>query len=185
MSGEIGKIREAIQRIAGTYQPGSVLFTAEVTAVTETDCTIKIGEMEVTGVKLFSIEEAGNLLVKPVVNTMVTVADLSGGQLRDLVVIKVDKVELVKYEQDGLIVLIDSVNKIVKVENGLTMLIDGGDSKASVSNDNASLKDLFASIADILQTLTVSTPAGPSGTPLPPTIQKITQLNTDLNNLLK
>lgn len=168
MSGEIGKIREAIQRIAGTYQPGAVLFTAEVISVAETECTIMIGETKVSGVKLFSVEEAGNLLIKPVINTMVTVADLSAGQLRDLVIVKVDKVELIHFVQDGLTIEIDSTT-----------------GKVDIRNKEISFNELMQTMADIIKGLTVSTPAGPSGTPLPPTLQAVTKFETNFKKLLK
>ena len=186
MSDKTSNIRQAIQSIAHSVKPGSSLFVAEITAVAETDCTVKLGEMELTKVRLFSQPtEAGNLLLKPQVGSMAIIADLSKGDLRDLVVIQADKLDTVQYLQGELTVLIDGANGIVKIENGLTLLVDGADGKLSVFNDSKNLKDLFVSLKDIIQTLTVSTPAGPSGTPLPPTLTKLTTFETDFNSLLK
>lgn len=169
MSDRISEIRERIQQIAGTYKPGDVAFVAEVTTVTDTDCTVKLGELELIKVRLFSqATEAGNILFKPKVGSMVTVADFSSGKLRDLQVISCDKITLIKF-----------------VENGLTIEIDSETKKLDIKNDQVGMKDLFQAIADIVKQLTVSTPAGPSGTPLPPTLASVTQFETDFKLLLK
>ena len=57
--------------------------------------------------------------------------------------------------------------------------ISGG--KLAVINNGTGLNELLTKIVDAIATLTVSTAVGPSGTPLPPTIQK----TTELTNLLK
>jgi len=57
--------------------------------------------------------------------------------------------------------------------------------KASLKNDSTSIKTILNDILTAIKTLTVSTAVGPSGTPLPPTIQKITSVEQDVNNLLK
>ncbi len=59
------------------------------------------------------------------------------------------------------------------------------DNKASLKNASNDLKTLLNDILNIIQNLTVSTPMGPSGTPLPPTFQAVQQAVQDLNNLLK
>ncbi len=168
MSDKPGQIREALQHITGTYKPGRLLFVAEITEVADADCSIKLGDTTLTKVKFFSIAEAGNLLYKPIVGSMALVADLSSGQLRDLIIVSVDKVELIRYEENGVVIEIDSQSK-----------------KLDIKNDQIGLKDLFQAVADIVKQLTVSTPSGPSGTPLPPTVQAVTQFETNFKKLLK
>lgn len=56
--------------------------------------------------------------------------------------------------------------------------------KASLKNDSTGLKSILNSLFTAIKSLTVSTGVGPSGTPLPPTIQAITQLEQQANNLL-
>ena len=165
---DIRNIREHIQNISGLKDLGKPFFTAEVSSVTDTDCSIMYGTLELTGVKLFSIGSAGKLLVKPKKGSKVTVADLSQGKLRDLVIIKADEVELIRYDQDGLTFEIDSLSK-----------------KIDIKNDTVSLTKIFGSLADIISKLTVSTPNGPSGTPLPPTLAAIEKFKTDFQTLLK
>ena len=56
--------------------------------------------------------------------------------------------------------------------------------KASLKNDSTGLKTILKDLFTAIKTLTVSTGVGPSGTPLPPTIQKITQLEQKTDQLL-
>lgn len=57
--------------------------------------------------------------------------------------------------------------------------------KASLKNSSSDLKTILNDILNAIQNLTVSTPMGPSGTPLPPTVQAIEKCVQDLNNLLQ
>ena len=153
MNDQAQGIREAIQHIAHAVKPGGTLLVAEVTEVTETDCSVQLGETKITKVKLFSQEaDPGNILLKPKVGSMALIADLSFGDLRDLVLIWADKISSFKFEENGLVIEFDSESK-----------------KIDIKNDQVGLKDLFQSVSDIIKQITVSTPSGPSGTPLPPT----------------
>lgn len=168
MNEDLNLGREFIKRIAGTFSSGGSLFIAQVTKVDGITCTIMLGELEISDVRIFSVEQQGNLTVKPLEGSMALVADLSSGKLRDLVILQADKVELIKYEENSLVIEIDSESK-----------------KLDIKNDQVGLKDLFQAVADIIKQLTVSTPAGPSGTPLPPTVQAVTQYETNFKKLLK
>lgn len=64
------------------------------------------------------------------------------------------------------------------------VLIEFTGNKASLKNDSTGLKTILKDILTAIKTLTVSTGVGPSGTPLPPTIQKITQLEQKTDQLL-
>ena len=55
--------------------------------------------------------------------------------------------------------------------------------KASLKNDSTGLKTILKDLFTAIKTLTVSTGVGPSGTPLPPTIQKVTQLEQKTDQL--
>lgn len=160
-------IKDALTHIAGNAQTSHV-FVAEVVSATDTTADVLYNDMKLTGVKLFSILSSGGLLVKPSAGSKVTVMDMSRGQLRDLVIVKVDTPELVSMQM-----------------NGLTIEADTVAGKVEVSASGVSLIDLMQSLATIIKQLTVSTPAGPSGTPLPPTLQAVTQFETDFKKLLK
>jgi len=162
------EIKASIQQIARTNQQLGIVFTAEVVSANEATADVQFGDFIFTGVKLFSIEAAGGLLVKPKLGSTVTVLDLSEGKYRDMVIIKCDTPELVKMEINGLVVEIDGVS-----------------GKIGMKASGISLLDLMNSIASIVKGLTVSTPAGPSGTPLPPTLQAVNRFETDFKQFLK
>lgn len=163
----LNDIKESLTHIAGKAQTSHV-FTAEVVSATDTTADVLYNDMKLTGVKLFSILASGGLLVKPAAGSTVTVLDMSRGQLRDLVIVKVDTPELITMNLNSLAIEADAVA-----------------GKVAVSASGVSLIDLMASLANIIKQLTVSTPAGPSGTPLPPTLQQVTQFETDFKKLLK
>jgi hypothetical protein len=162
------RLSELLKQVAGTPS-GTTLFYAEVTAVDGDFCTIIYADLELEEVRLNATgaDVTDKLIITPKVGTMALVGSLSG-DLRELVVLKVNEPELITYTYGGLEVVIDST-----------------DSKISIKNSDLSLVDLFSSIMDIFTNLTVSTPNGPSGTPLPPTIQAIQQFNLDMQKLLK
>jgi len=62
--------------------------------------------------------------------------------------------------------------------------IEFSGNKASLKNDSTGLKTILKDLFTAIKTLTVSTGVGPSGTPLPPTIQKVTQLEQKTDQLL-
>lgn len=63
--------------------------------------------------------------------------------------------------------------------------LDIADGKAGLKNDSADFKTILKDILKAIQNITVSTSTGPSGTPLPPTIQAVQQLITKVDNLFK
>lgn len=77
----------------------------------------------------------------------------------------------------------------IKFEDGRAIIsqgdaeieISGG--KLSIINGGTGLNELLTKIVDAIATLTVSTATGPSGTPLPSTIQKTTEINELLKQL--
>lgn len=143
------------------------MFTAEVISTSSTTADVQYGEMTFTGVKLFSIAAAGGLLVQPAVGSKVTVVDMSGGEFRDLVIVKVDTAALIRFEHNGMLVEFDGEDKMTLEANGVN------------------LGALLENIAQIIEQLTVATPAGPSGTPLPPTLQALTMFKNDIKKLFK
>ena len=68
-------------------------------------------------------------------------------------------------------------DKKVTLSQGEAM-IEISNGKMAIINGGTGLNELLTKIVDAIATLTVSTAVGPSGTPLPPTIQKTTELNS-------
>lgn len=90
------EIKQLIRNIAA-YNSGLTLFEAEVTESEDTECTIKYQGLEHKNVRLvcgFS-QSLTTMIIKPAVGSTVLVADLSGGKMRDLVVLMVEKAETV------------------------------------------------------------------------------------------
>lgn len=146
-----------------------LIIPAEVKQITGESCTVLYGELELSEVRLkATINGSSNkLMLLPKIGSMVLVGSLSG-DLKDLAVLKIDELEKVEYEQDGLNIEIDSTSN-----------------KISVRNNAISLKDLFQELADLLKQFQVFTPVGPSGNPLPTTIQKIVAFENHYQQLLK
>ncbi len=150
-------------------QSGYVLFYAEVKSIEGDTCTITYAELDIDEVKLNASggEISNKLIITPKVGTMALIGSLSG-DFRELVLLKCDEPEIISYTYGGLEVLIDSTDK-----------------KVSIKNNDTSLLDLFGEIKSIIEQLTVSTPSGPSGTPLPPTILSLTEFELNINKLFK
>jgi len=101
------EIKQLIRNIAA-YNSGLTLFEAVVTESEDTQCTIKYQGLEHKNVRLvcgFS-QSLTTMIIKPAVGSTVLVADLSGGKMRDLVVLMVEQAETVIFnggELGGLI----------------------------------------------------------------------------------
>ena len=98
------EIKEAIRTIAGKTVGSGLLLVGTVKSVEGPDtggdysCTVAVGGLELDEVRLTAANDGaeGKLLVTPAAGSKVLLADLSGGELRDLAVVaftKVDKIE--------------------------------------------------------------------------------------------
>jgi len=88
------EIKQIIRNIAA-YNSGLTLFEAVVTESKDTECSIKYQGLEHKNVRLvcgFS-QSLTTMIIKPAVGSTVLAADLSGGKMRDLVVLMVEKAE--------------------------------------------------------------------------------------------
>lgn len=131
---DYSEIRKLIREMGDTHS--SQVMVGEITSCTNTDCTVKIGSLEFSNVKLFSIEAEGELVIKPAVGSMVTVLDLSLGKMRDLMVVKVDKPELFRFKNAD-----------------MTIEFDGTTGKIDITAGGISLKDLFAAVKDMIDVM--------------------------------
>lgn len=164
------EIREAIQRISSGGNVPSAFFIAEVVSATDKDCTVRVGDLVLTGVNLLSVVSDGDLIIKPAAGSMVTVIDFSQGQFRDLCVIKIDRPEIIRYSHQSLI-----------------FELNGSTGKLEVSGNGISLRDLFESLAGLIKSLKVAVlaPNAPSGTITPDTLTLVTKFETQFKQLLK
>ncbi len=147
---------------------GLPLLPAQVKAITGDSCTVEYGDMELTDVKLkATIGGTNKILLLPKIGSTVLIGSLTG-DFKDLVVLKIDELQKIVYEQDGLQLTVDTTT-----------------GKVAVANEEVSLKGLFQQLTDLLKTFKVFTPVGPSGTALPDTQTKIVQFETDFKKLLQ
>ena len=161
------KLREAL-RLAVAANPNFPV-SAVVKSVEGDTCTVILeGGLDVDNVRLKATVGGGNYIYaepKPGSNVLLLSAD---GTADNFTVIKVDQAQ-----------------KFFYVENGFTVEIDGITRKLKVESGNVSLKDVFQQLTDLLLQLKVYTPAGPSGTPLPDSVVRINQFETDFKKILK
>ncbi len=73
---------------------------------------------------------------------------------------------------------------MLSANDGIITMVDRAENFV-LKNKSLNFKDVLLSMANIIKQLTVSTPAGPSGTPLPPTVQAILQFENDIKTLFK
>ena len=67
------------------------------------------------------------------------------------------------------------------LQQGDDIKVELKDGKVSIVNSGTGLNEILSLLVSTIEKLTVSTSMGPSGTPLPPTIQATTQLKQKLN----
>ena len=166
MSDKIKKLKEQIRGIVGANP--NLPLDGVVKSVSGDVCSVEIEGLELSDVRLKTTADGkDNLLIVPKVGSRVLMLSADGS---------VDNLTVIKC---------DAASKIIYNENGLEVEIDSETGKVKLSNSTTSLKDLFDQIADILKTLKVFTPSGPSGTPLPDTIAKVVQFETEFKTILK
>ena len=100
------EIRNVLKDITGGG--GLPFVTGEVVSVESETCTVRVaGRVTVGDVRLNASADGneGNILVKPAVGSMVLMADLSGGDLRELVVTAWSEIDTVTVKFKGDVVL--------------------------------------------------------------------------------
>lgn len=153
------EIARAIKAITGG-NGGTALFTAEVKSVEGETCTVLVGELEVPDVLLTPADEGadGKLVITPKEGSQVTLADLSGGELRHLAVVHwgevekisltADSIELNGGDNGGLVKIEALTDKINNIEKDINKLKQAFTTWVPVPQDGgASLKGGVASWA--------------------------------------
>lgn len=144
------EIAEKIRQMGGNTS--AILFLATVKEVKDAACTIMLEDLELTDVRLRSVlnSEDNKILITPKKNSIVLVADLSHGEMRELVVVQYSEVEKMEIcigestievsdgditinggENNGLVKIAELTNKLnelVNVFNNHTHSVTGNDS---------------------------------------------------------
>lgn len=109
--GKTSEIKHLIRQIASGPGSGGILFEAEVAEVQDTAITVKYQGLLHENVRLsagFS-GSANTIIAKPKVGSLVLVADISEGKMRDLIV-------LLQEETDEIVINGGELGGLVKIE---------------------------------------------------------------------
>lgn len=139
------EIRNAIKNIAGGG--GSVYVMGEVVSVESEICTVKIaGRLTVSDVRLNASADGNenNILAKPVKGSMVLMADLSGGELRDLVIIALSEIDTLTVKFAGDVVVNEGKN------DGLVKVIELTQKLNAIEKDINNIKQVFKSWSPVV-----------------------------------
>lgn len=139
------EIKEAIKSIVGV--PGMMFVMGRVESVGDETCSVKIADrLVINDVRLNASADsnADNILIKPTVGSMVLMADLSGGELRSLVIVSFSELESMTVKFEGDVVINGGENE------GLVKIVELTEKLNAIENDINSLKQVFSSWAPIV-----------------------------------
>ena len=203
------KLKEALKSCFEALNETDYPFRlGEVVSVEGLSCTVKFIQggvaLEVDDIRLKSTlnEDENGLFHVPSIGSKVWVS-LTGQEQYGFVVL-CDQVSEVRYINEGMSFSMDAEklnatlesmlfelstnaiqmaieNSSITLDKDLVDIHSGG--KINIYNDEATLKALLEDIISTIETITVSTGVGPSGTPLPPTLQKVTAIKSDITKL--
>lgn len=134
------EIKEAIKSIVGV--PGMMFVMGKVESVGDETCSVKIADrIVINDVRLNASADgnADNILIKPKVDSMVLMADLSGGELRSLVVISFSALESMTVKFEGEVVINGGKNE------GLVKVGPLAEKLKAIEEDINALKKVFSS----------------------------------------
>lgn len=121
------KIRELLRKVSGTDKPLFNFRLMEVVSVNGDLCTAKIDEFEIPDIRLASIEggSENGILITPSVGSIVTVADLSCGELRELAVVGYSEIDSIRMHKEDTTVTLDGKVVDIKVGSSMIQVQDG------------------------------------------------------------
>jgi hypothetical protein len=145
-----GKINSKIKEIAGTGDGGkasrSLVFPALVKSVSGSTCVVEIDGLEISDVRLRAVvnTESEQLLIVPKTGSYVLIADLSGGDLRQLAAIGFSEVESINI----------TIGQTTLEVSGSGVVINGGGLKGMVKVE--AMVDWMGKLYNDLQALKLS-----------------------------
>lgn len=127
-------IKEAIRSICGKETGNGLFLVGKVKNVDGESCTVDIAGIELDEVRLTAVNDGadGKLLLIPKTDSMVLLADMSGGELRDLAVVGFTNVEKIEAtceqitlnggDNGGLVNIKDLTDKLNNLEKDINKL---------------------------------------------------------------
>ncbi len=127
------QIRSLLRSIAGTDKPSFSFRLMEVVGVDGDLCRAKIDDFEIPGIRLSSVDggSENGLLVVPARGSIILVADISCGNLRELCAIGYSEVESVRFHQGKTTMTADAEGATVEV----------GGSRLRIEDDKITFND--------------------------------------------
>lgn len=121
------KIRGLLRQISGTDKPMFNFRLMEVISVDGDLCTAKLGSLEIPGVRLAAIDggSENGILITPAAGSIVTVADLSCGELRQLAVVGYSEIDSLQIHKEETTVTLNGKAVDVKVGSSTVHIEDG------------------------------------------------------------
>jgi len=166
-------IRELLRKITDTDHATFDFMPMEVKSVDGDLCVCLLDDLEIPDVRLVAIPDgsANGLLITPKTGSVVMVADLTAGTLRDLMVVQYTEIESVRFHQgdttvtaDGQKVTVEVGNSTVEVKNGLIKFNDGGNNGLVISQATADkLNAIESDINDLKTAMTGWVPVPQDG----------------------
>lgn len=121
------KIRGLLRSITGTDRPTFDFRLMEVVSVDGDLCRAKIGDFEIPDIRLSSVGggSENGLLVTPAVGSVILVADISCGTLRELNAIGYSEIDSIRFHK-GETTVEATAGKVTATVGGSTVDIEGG-----------------------------------------------------------
>jgi hypothetical protein len=121
------QIRAELRKIVGADRPTFDFLPMEVKSVKGDLCVCLLDDLEIPDVRLVAIPDgsADGLLITPKAGSIVMVADLSTGTLRDLMVVQYTEIESVRFHQGGTTITADGQKVAIEVGASSVELTDG------------------------------------------------------------
>lgn len=163
------RIRSLLRTITGTDRPVFDFRLMEVVAVEGDRCRARLGELEIPGIRLASIGggSENGLRIVPAVGSIVLVADLSCGALRELNAIGYSEIASISFHQgkttleaDGTQVTATVGGSRLRIEDG-SVAFDEGANGGLVKIEE--LRQSLESLKGYCETLTAAVAAGLNG----------------------
>jgi len=123
--GKEAEIKRLLRQIVG--EMGRASFLAEVVSVTSDVCSVKVGDLTLTDVRLRALADGSDnhLIITPAIGSIVRISDLSMGDMRELYVSGYSDIDSIVVDGGtfgGLIkigALVERLNAIETTLNGL------------------------------------------------------------------
>jgi len=168
------KEARAIELLKSLSSKGDCFFYAQVTKITGDTCSVKISDLELTGVRIKATDDGSSdkLTITPTQGSKVVVG-CNNGALNDLFLVKVDDPEIILYKHGEMSIEVNGKSKEI--------ILDGV--KYTIKNQQEDLKKLFKDLVAEIMKITVTTGTGPSGTPI--NIAQFQQIDLRIAKLFK